>query len=67
MISTNKNLPFHASSPMDPLHDECSGMANLEQSLRRDKVRADQLALLLGLGMVIGGLIVWCMVIFFTK
>jgi hypothetical protein len=32
MIPTNRHLPLQITeSPMNPLHDECSGLANLER------------------------------------
>lgn len=51
MITTNRKLPF--TTPMDPLHDEASGIANADLATRRATGLRDMTNIFI-LGMVIG-------------
>lgn len=56
MISTNRQLTL---TPMDPIHDEASGIANLECHQQRGggALAAGLLSLAFAVGIVAGGLI----------
>lgn len=49
MIPTNSHLPLQSSTPMDPLHDECSGIANLD-ACRTNRRRWNPVDFVFGFG-----------------